>query len=329
MSSSSGQPSARMSEHVTTPASRARRRTSVAFSGPRNSGPPTCRKPADSTASHGTSSRDRVPFAPITCSAGRSPFARIGRMVQEVCTSERRFNPEQSTPKRSNASTSTRPASSSPTAPTDSTDASSLASVTAVPPAAPAGESRISSISVPPCPSGIASTGRPSTSRIYAPSATTSGTGDPVTELLHLPRDVGELLVAQHRRLPDLRRVPVQAARPLEQQRALERSLQRRPAVQRPVVLHQSRGTALERAEYMRMQLVGAERGIRRDPNGAAQREHRVVDRRQLVEHAPDGRGHRRVRVHDRAGPVHRAVDAEVQPELRGGLALDDVAVEL
>src|SRR4051812_24130210 len=250
MSSSSGQPSASTSQVVTVPAERARDRISVAFSGPRNSGPPTCRKPAEEIASHGTSSSDRVPFAPITCSAGRSPFGRIGRIVDEVWTSSRRASPEQSTPKRSSISTSTRPASSTPTAPTESTDAPSFASVTAVPPAAPAGDSRISSISVPPCPSGIASTGRPSTSRMWAPSATTSGSGTrhPVTELLHLARDVGELLLAQHRRLPYLHGMPVQIARPLEQQRALHRRVQRRPAVQRAVVLHQRRGPALQGA---------------------------------------------------------------------------------
>src|SRR3954465_4203336 len=260
MSSSSGQPSARMSEHVTTPASRARHRISVAFSGPRNSGPPTCRKPADSISCQGTSSIENVPFAPITWSAGRSPFGRIGRIVQDVWTSERRFSPEQSTPNRSSASTRTRPASSSPTAPTESTDAPSFASVTAVPPAAPAGESRISPISAPPCPSGIASTGRPSTSRMWAPSATTSGTRGTVAEPLDLRGHVGELLVAEHARLADLLRVPVQRAGPLEQQRPLHGGAQRRGAVQRAVVAHQRREPPVERLQHVLVQLVGAER---------------------------------------------------------------------
>src|SRR4051812_19604574 len=236
MSSSSGQPSASTSQVVTVPAERARDRISVAFSGPRNSGPPTCRKPAEEIASHGTSSSDRVPFAPITCSAGRSPFGRIGRIVDEVWTSSRRASPEQSTPKRSSISTSTRPASSTPTAPTDSTDAPSFASVTAVPPAAPAGDRRISSISAPPWPSGIASTGRPSTSRICAPSATTSGTRGTVAEPLHLRGHVGELLLRQDRRLADLLRVPVQRGGPLEQERALHGGVERVGAVQRAVI---------------------------------------------------------------------------------------------
>src|SRR5437764_11910790 len=136
--------------------------------------------------------------------------------------------------------------SSCPSAPTVTVRAPSFASVTAVPPAAPAGDRRISSISAPPCPSGIASTGRPSTSRMCAPNATTSGTRGPVPELLHLTGHVGELLLAQDGRLADLRRVPVQAAGPLEQQRALDRSLERRPAVQGAVVLHQRRGPALD-----------------------------------------------------------------------------------
>src|SRR3954468_12172729 len=250
MSSSSGQPSASTSQVVTVPAARARLKISVAFSGPRNSGPPTCRNEADEIASHGTSSIEIVPFAPITCSAGRSPFGRIGRIVDEVWTSDRRASPEQSTPKRSSISTRTRPASSSPTAPTESTDAPSFASVTAVPPAAPAGESRISSISAPPCPSGIASTGRPSTSRMCAPSATTSGTRGTVAEPLDLRRDVRELLLAQHRRLADLLRVPVQRAGPLEQQRTLHGGIQRRRAVERAVVLHQRRQPPLEGLQH-------------------------------------------------------------------------------
>src|SRR4051812_29884044 len=194
-------------------------------------------------------------------------------MVHEVCTSERRFNPEQSTPKRSRASTSTRPASSSPTAPTESTDAPSFASVTAVPPAAPAGDSRISSISAPPCPSGIASTGRPSTSRMCAPSATTSGTRRPVAELLHLTGHVGQLVLAEYGRLADLRRVPVEAAPPLEQQRPVDRGRERRAAVQRAVVLHQRRRAALEGAQHERMQLLRAEGRVRGHPHRAAERE--------------------------------------------------------
>src|SRR3954452_22178901 len=317
MSSSSGQPSARMSEHVTTPASRARRRISVAFSGPRNSGPPTCRKPADSSASHGTSSIVNVPLAPITCSAGRSPFGRIGRIVQEVWTSSRRASPEQSTPKRSNASTSTRPASSSPTAPTDSTEKPSFARVTAVPPAAPAGESRISSISAPPCPSGIASTGRPSTSRMWAPKATTSGTRGTVAEPPDLRGHVGELLLAHHGGCPYLRRVPVQRAGPLEQEGRIDGVCELDPAGQRPVVLHQRRRVTLERLQHVRVQLVGAEGRVRRHPHGPAELEHLVVDRRQLVEHAAERRRHRRVRVHHGPGPVEALVHAEVEAELR------------
>src|SRR3954447_10498956 len=313
MSSSSGQPSASTSHVVTVPASRARDNTETAFSGPRNSGPPTCRKSAPSTASHGTSSIAIVPFAPITCSAGRSPFGRIGRIVHEVWTSSRRASPEQSTPKRSSISTRTRPASSSPTAPTESTDAPSFASVTAVPPAAPAGESRISSISAPPCPSGIASTGRPSTSRMWAPKATTSGTRGTVAEPPDLRGHVGELLLAHHGGRPYLRRVPVERARPLEQEGRIDGVGELDPAGQRPVVLHEHGRVTFQSSQHVRVQLVGAEGRVRRHAHGPAELEHLVVDRRQLVEHAAHGRRHRGVRVHDRATPVEAPVHTQVE----------------
>ena len=64
------------------------------------------------------------------------------------------------------------PTASVPIAPALRTSAPSLASVSAVPPAEPAAVIRICSTSAPPWPSGIASTGRTSTSSTCTPIAT-------------------------------------------------------------------------------------------------------------------------------------------------------------
>ena len=62
------------------------------------------------------------------------------------------------------------PAASRPMAPALFTCAPSFASTSAVPPAEPAAVMRISSTSSPPWPSGIASTGRTSTSSTCTPT---------------------------------------------------------------------------------------------------------------------------------------------------------------
>ncbi len=77
-------------------------------------------------------------------------------------------------------------------------------------------------------------------------------------------------------------------------------------------------------------QLRGAEGGVRRHPDRAPEREHLVVDERQLVEHAGQRRGDRAVGVDDGAGLV-AAVGAEVQLELGGRreVTVDGLAVEI
>ena len=82
-----GEPSPRMSTLVVAPFSRARRRICAAPSRPSpriESGPPRCRCAALSITGHGTSSIEKAALAPTTCSAGRSPLGRIGRMLAEV-----------------------------------------------------------------------------------------------------------------------------------------------------------------------------------------------------------------------------------------------------
>ena len=210
------------------------------------------------------------------------------------------------------------PAASRPIAPALRTGAPSLASTSAVPPADPAAVMRISSTSSPPWPSGIASTGRTST----------SSTCTPIAERPHLVahrssstlrvRAVAArqrrrhhrlaLLGAEHARLAERGRSPVDRAGPLEQQRAARAPRPTSLAVDdRAVVRHQRRAAALERVAAP----SAPARACRRSRTGATGTappscEHPVVHARQLVEHARERGGHRRVRVHDRAGVVAR-----------------------
>ena len=156
---------------MTTPFSRANDRIFAAASPPMNSGPPRWRNPAAAIASHGASSGPYVPFAPTTWNAGRDPSGRIGSTLADVCTCERRRSSEVSTPSRSSSATSMSPTGSAPIAPALETEAPSRDRTSANPPADPAAVIRISSTSCPPCPSGIASTGRTSTSRTCTPIA--------------------------------------------------------------------------------------------------------------------------------------------------------------
>src|SRR3954462_12935936 len=78
-----------MSADVITPCSRARASSGAAASPPMNSGPPRWRCVAASISSAGRSSGPKLPLAPTTWNAGRSPLGRMGRTLADVWTSSR------------------------------------------------------------------------------------------------------------------------------------------------------------------------------------------------------------------------------------------------
>jgi hypothetical protein len=96
------------------------------------------------------------------------------RIVAEVVTPFRRCIADMSTPNFCRVARTKSAFSSSPTAPTERLFSPSFAVSTTVPPAVPATVRRISSMNSTLPPSGIARTGRPSTSRMYNPMTETS-----------------------------------------------------------------------------------------------------------------------------------------------------------
>src|SRR5215208_2661117 len=142
----------------------------------------------------------------------------------------------------------TSPSASVPIAPALCTSAPSLASVTAAPAAVPAGVMRISSTSCPPWPSGIASTGRASTSTTCTPIAIAVMSpaivdllGGSVAALERGRHDRLALVVGQRSRRSDRGGAPVDVAGPLQQQRVLDGGIDVVRPGDRAVVGHQRR----------------------------------------------------------------------------------------
>ena len=152
-------------------------------------------------ASRSTSARVNSRVAPGTWKAGRSPFGLMGRMVADVWASFLRTSPAVSTPCLAIAAITMSPSRSSPSAPTARTLAPSLARSTPVPAAVPAAVARISFSRTLPWPGGISSTGRPSTSRMCAPSTVTVPSGQAGAAPLG-PRSLPVLMAAPLRRSP-------------------------------------------------------------------------------------------------------------------------------
>ena len=202
----------------TTPCSRAKARIRAASSPPMNSGAPRCRcvgggdrVPRRVVGAVGAVGADDVERGARAVGADRQ---HAGRGLHAVAAHEQRTcrrrggRAARAARRRARRCRSLRRCA--PSAP-------SLASATAVPPAEPAAVIRISSTSVPPWPSGIASTGRASTSTTCTPSAMTftlRPPGRPVAAL----GDRGDQRVAvgvvEHPRRPDRRRAPVHACSP-------------------------------------------------------------------------------------------------------------------
>src|SRR5436305_760898 len=332
-----------MSAEVTARPSRARDRIRAAASPPMNSGPPRWRWVAAAMSSQGASSGPYVAFAPTTWNAGRSPVGRIGRTLADVWTSARRTSSEVSTPSRSSSRSSMSPTGSVPTAPALRAFAPSLARTSDAPPADPAAVILISSTSWPPCPSGISSTGRTSTSRTCTPITIavisesairrilSYRAGRAVPALHRRRNDRLPLLLVERANLAERPRAPVDVAGPLEQQRVVDGHRKVGRERDRAVVRHQGGGPPVERLDHRLGELRSAERPVGSDADSPAEQQHLVVDARQLVlEDTGERGGHRRVRVDDRARVV-AAVDPEMQVELRRRreLARDYLTVEV
>ena len=325
-----GSPGARMSAEVTTPCSRARARSWAAASPPMNSGPPRCRCVAASISAGGRRPGRRCRWRR---SRGR-PAARrradrqhAGGGLHVVAAHEQR-GVDAVALEQGEQHVADRVAADRARA---RTSAPSFASVSAVPPAEPAAVMRISSTSSPPWPSGIASTGRTSTSSTCTPIASALI----ASVIVFLVPCAWCRSCARPRRPP-----PPRAAR--RRARAARRAPPRASRRCRPTRAAASSSTAASRSRPWTIapwfaisaavrpssasstdvgQLGRAEGRVGRHRHGAAEQQHLVVHAGQLVEHARERGRHRRVGVHDRAGVV-AAVDAEVQVELGGGREL-------
>jgi PAS domain S-box-containing protein len=111
-----------------------------------------------------------------------------------------------------------------------------------------------------------------------------------------------QLLVGQDRGLAEHPGQPVRAGQPLQEHRVVV-GLGQCPAVADRAVVGQDRRPAAVQREHRGLgQALGPEPGVGRDPDRAAQRVDRVVDRRKLVEHRGQRDDLRRVRVHHSAG---------------------------
>src|SRR5690242_9837966 len=202
--------------------------------------------------------------APGTCSAGRSPFGLMGKMVAEVWASDLRTSPAVSTPCLAIAAATRSPSRSSPSAPRTRTLAPSLARSTAGPAAVPAAVARISVSRALPWPGGIVSTGRPSTSRMQAPRTVTgprsvrpalmagrrswlAAAGLAVAAAPGLGADLVEFGGRQDGRLAVAQGQPVGAGQPLEQQRPVVGLGQVAAVGHRAVVAQDDRGAAVQR----------------------------------------------------------------------------------
>ena len=170
-----------------------------------------------------------------------------------------------STPSRSSSASSMSPAGSVPIAPALRTSAPSLASTSAVPPAEPAAVIRISSTSWPPWPSGIASTGRTSTSSTCTPSAIafirSASFVCPYPRASDRVDDRLPLVLVERARRADRRGAPVDACRPTRAARQVGAPRRRRRrSVSAPWLAISAARPALERVEHGLGELRRAER---------------------------------------------------------------------